>query len=309
LVARQFPYGTVVVWDVATGQETLRFQQADRGVMNAIAWSPDGGTILTLTSPTFGTEGELELRDAVTGESLGKLAQGCGGWEARWSPDGTRIVTYGFGAPTEVWDVASVELLVQNTVHDPWNAAWSPDGTRIVSADYLSQSGPVIVWDAQTGDTLLTLLPEDFHYGTGVVAWSPDGAHILTFSKDQLGRIWDADTGEQLASFAVPVDCYGAEWSPSGRRFLVSDQSGVKVWDAETLAEIMVYPTSSVTWGSWSPDGTSIATALWNGDLRVYPACESLEDLVAYAKACCVLRELTPEERAQYGLLEREADE
>jgi hypothetical protein len=53
---------------------------------------------------------------------------------------------------------------------------------------------------------------------------------------------------------------------------------------------------------SWSPDGTAIAIGYFDGDLKVYPAWQSLEELVAYAKDCCVLRHLTPEERTQFGL-------
>jgi len=78
------------------------------------------------------------------------------------------------------------------------------------------------------------------------------------------------------------------------------------VWDAATLERVGFYPAMGrEATASWSPDGTAIAISYLNGDLKVYPAWESLEDLVAYAKAHCVLRDLTPEERAQFGLPER----
>jgi len=96
-----------------------------------------------------------------------------------------------------------------------------------------------------------------------------------------------------------------AEWSPSGERFLVGSLSGVHVWDAASLQKIITYPAGNKLWGSWSPDGTAIALAYANQDLRVFPAWQSLEELVAYAKEHCVLRDLTAEERAQFGLPER----
>jgi hypothetical protein len=34
-------------------------------------------------------------------------------------------------------------------------------------------------------------------------------------------------------------------------------------------------------------------------------AWQSTEDLIAYARECCVMRELTPEERQQFGLPEQ----
>jgi hypothetical protein len=35
---------------------------------------------------------------------------------------------------------------------------------------------------------------------------------------------------------------------------------------------------------------------------RVFRVWLSVEELIAYAKECCVFRELTPEERQQFGL-------
>jgi hypothetical protein len=54
----------------------------------------------------------------------------------------------------------------------------------------------------------------------------------------------------------------------------------------------------------WSPDGKFIA-ADNSITLTIRRAWQSAEELIAYAKECCVWRELTPEERIQYGLPER----
>jgi hypothetical protein len=49
--------------------------------------------------------------------------------------------------------------------------------------------------------------------------------------------------------------------------------------------------------------GKSISrfTIVQYGTLDVYPAWQLVEDVIAYAKSCCVLRELTPKEGAQFG--------
>jgi len=180
--------------------------------------------------------------------------------------------------------------------------AWSPDGRRVVLSDLFSHGGPVRVWDVSTGEALLTLLPEDYGSGTGAVAWSPDDGRVLTFSLDDVGRLWDADTGEQMGAFRAPGQPLVAEWSPSRTRFLVGGLSGVGVWNADTLEQVISYPAGDKLFGSWSPDGTAIALAYAIHDLVVYPAWESLEELVAYAKEHCVLRDLTPEERTRLGL-------
>jgi hypothetical protein len=57
---------------------------------------------------------------------------------------------------------------------------------------------------------------------------------------------------------------------------------------------------------NWSPDGKSLL-ALVHGNPQpyIFPAFQTTEDLIAYARECCVWRELTAEERAQFGLPER----
>jgi hypothetical protein len=65
--------------------------------------------------------------------------------------------------------------------------AFSPDGSRIASA---SEDRSVKVWDAATGEELLTLKGHD--HGVFGVAFSPDGTRIASASLDGTVRVWDA---------------------------------------------------------------------------------------------------------------------
>jgi hypothetical protein len=53
---------------------------------------------------------------------------------------------------------------------------------------------------------------------------------------------------------------------------------------------------------TWSLDGRRIATASSDGALKVFPAWQTTQELIDYAKECCFVRELTDEEREQFGL-------
>ena len=77
------------------------------------------------------------------------------------------------------------------------------------------------------------------------------------------------------------------------------------MWDADTGAELVRYDMGSAGTATWSPDGKHIATASLDGALKVFPAWRSREDLIDYAKECCVIRELTDAEREQFGLPSR----
>jgi WD40 repeat protein len=131
------------------------------------------------------------------------------------------------------------------------------------------------------------------------VAWSPDGTRIATSGLSGC-RIWDASSGEELLTFGV--DAF-ISWSHTGDRILGGSADGIaRVWDADTGAELAQYDMGSPGTATWSPDGRHIATASLDGALKVFPAWQSTEDLIDYAKECCVVRKLTDEEREQFGL-------
>ncbi|MBN1249934.1 MAG: PD40 domain-containing protein, partial [Anaerolineae bacterium] len=295
-------YGDGVrVWSVSTGVEQLRLQKADEtptewGVWQT-TWSPDGKLILT---GTF--SGDLDLWSAKTGEHLRSLqghkraVTGAG-----WAPDGRRALTCGGDAV--VWDTANGEALATFAEQNYYAGSWSPDGVHIVLVDHFSGGGPVRVWDSRTGKAVLTLLPEEFDAGTGAAAWSPDGNRIVTVSDDSSGRIWDAQTGRLIARFGCEATVNLVVWSPSGRRFLTGGYTGIYVWDASTLSRVAFYPRGSEqVHASWSPDGRSIAVGYRSGDLRIYPAWQSLKELMIYARARCIRRDFTPEERVRFEL-------
>ena len=52
----------------------------------------------------------------------------------------------------------------------------------------------------------------------------------------------------------------------------------------------------------WSPDGKYVAVAMEATPTEVWRVWQSTEELVDYAKDCCVFRALTAAEREQFGL-------
>jgi WD40 repeat protein len=306
-VARGFSDGTVTVWDVATGSElyTLQYEPLAETMFSGFAidvsWSPDGKQLLFSMG-----DGVAMVWDAASGDELLRLPADVTDRpvNAAWSPDGERIVTMSQAGPIRVRDaITGQELLTFNEAL-PYAVSWSPDGSRIVSADFTSTGGGATVRDSATGEVLLDLFPADFQFGVGAVAYSPDGTRIVAFSEDELGRVFDASRGEVLLTFPGVVGTWGgATWSPSGARFLICGSGGaVKVFDATTGNVVVNLNVGMAAQASWSPDGTWLAIGDWDGNLKIYPAWESLEELIDYARDCCVFRELAAEEREQFGL-------
>lgn len=176
----------------------------------------------------------------------------------------------------------------------PHSVSWSPDGTKVATAG--SEENSAKIWDPNTGQVLLDLFPSDFTFAVAGVAWSPDGERIATISTDGLGRIWDPVSGGQLLAFNGPSSEDWVSWSPSGAYLAI----GGEVYKAGTGDQLLKFPDYS--FASWSPQGTAIAFSNYYRDLAVYPIWQSLDELIDFAKSCCLIGSLTAEERLEFGL-------
>ena len=76
---------------------------------------------------------------------------------------------------------------------DVRDIAWNSDGHRLATA---SADGTIRIWDAGTGQQLLTLMGDES--GTESVAWSPDGWSIASTGASGTIQIWDASKGYHL---------------------------------------------------------------------------------------------------------------
>src|SRR5262249_52585077 len=95
--------------------------------------------------------------------------------------------------------------------------------------------------------------------------FSPDGKRIVTASRDNTARVWDAQTGQPLTE---PLKhrhfVTSAQFSPDGSLIATASWDGTaRVWDAltgEPLSEPLPHGVS-VTSVQFSPDGRRILTA------------------------------------------------
>jgi WD40 repeat protein len=112
--------------------------------------------------------------------------------------------------------------------------------------------GTAVVWDAGSGERLLTLSHEGEVWG---VAWNQDESRILTWSGDNTAVVWDAASGERLQTLFHDDWVRGAAWNEDENRILTgSDDGAAKIWDVET---------GRLLWLA-EPDGKGVTTARWN---------------------------------------------
>ncbi len=292
-------YGNNIrIWDVVTGEQ---LEWSSRLVGSAVAWSPDGTRLATGGSP------RLSVWDVNTQERMIEIDTG-ESWtrEIEWSPDSQYLATNGEGV--RIWDATTGELVKEPTFAATFpmrSMSWSPDGTRLVS---IGDDQTVYIWDAETGESLLefagylgyvdsiawspdgtrlalaegknvriwdiketssTVLVKNSDTVSGI-AWSPDGTRIASGSWDNLVRVWDAATGENLVEMAGHTnEVSHVTWSPDSTHLASgSIDTTVRIWDATSgKIQAVLEHTDGVTSVAWSPDGTRLISADGNGDL------------------------------------------
>ncbi|MEY2565252.1 MAG: hypothetical protein QOH88_3445 [Verrucomicrobiota bacterium] len=179
---------------------------------------------------------------------------------ARFSPDGSRVLTASDDRTARVWDAKTGKLLVDLEGHQDavTTAQFSPDGSRIVTG---SKDKTARIWDAQNGKLLSTILEKGALHSA---QFSPDGQRIVTASRDWEARVWEARSGELLATLQEHnVWLKTAQFSPDGQRIVSTSQDyAVRLWDANTGSRLAVLGhQEKVTGIGFSPDGQRIVTA------------------------------------------------
>lgn len=134
----------------------------------------------------------------------------------------------------------------------------------------------------------------------GLADFMPDGKQILTASRDESFRIWDAETGKELQKLAPRTGAFWQDaFSPDKKKFVTADRRNraVRIWDTESgneLQRLQLDPNSRANVGNYfirlisydpmvrsiafSPDGTKLATASNDGCVRVWDLSAIMED-------------------------------
>ena len=179
-------------------------------------------------------------------------------------------------------------------MHSSWvvAVAWEPDGSRIASA---GGDGLVRVWEAETGNTLLTyrghrwrfekvnMPPTIYNLG-----WSPEGLRLASAGDGTKVYVWDAATGQTLTIYeghsGLLPNVFALAWSPDGKRIVsacsvIGIDKTIHIWDAATGQKLLHYdshygllPNFSVLALAWSPDGTRIASTCGDKTIRIWNA-------------------------------------
>jgi WD40 repeat protein len=262
-----------------------------------VAFSPDGRYVVS-----GGTESFTRLWNRTNAQQVGFFpGHGAGTESARFSPDGTRILTT-FGAPiysAQLWNTNTGLLEREFFGHTGWllAAVFSPNGQRIATG---AQDGTARLWDVTTGAHVRTFTSPGVWIRS--VAVSSNGLFLASGGSDGVARLWDTTNGQLLRSFTMNAGTVRAlEFSPATGELLVAWEDGfLRTFDPVTGATKLdsITPAAFLEDAVFSPDGRFIlggegwpffTARLWdarNGEeLRVFAGHAGPVDSVAFNAA------------------------
>lgn len=230
------------LWDLTSGRVLHRLK-GHTGPVWAVAISPDGSRALSGSKDMT-----LRLWDLRQGKQLHVFAENdTRVWCVQFSPDGRLALSGGRKRAVHVWDLEARKerMSLEGHTASVMDVAFSADGCRAVTA---SLDRTARVWDIKTGQSLVRL--EGHETGLATAAFSPDGRLVLTASgararpeggyasasHDFLLRLWEADSGRQVGSFA------GHTRMPRAVTFLPDGRSVLSVADDATIRLLTLTP-------------------------------------------------------------------
>jgi WD40 repeat protein/serine/threonine protein kinase/tetratricopeptide (TPR) repeat protein len=196
----------VKIWDAATGHELLRLSGPSVGVVDSVAYSPDGRRIASGSR-----DYTVRIWDVQTRQVIHALQGHFGNVvTVAFSPDGKYLASGSRDKTARIRDVTTGKRVFATTTDrfEVNGFAFSPDGRWLAT---VGDNPEVKIWDVGTGQQAFTI--KGHTGGIEGVAFSPDGRHIASAGWDHTVKVWDMTVGQEALTFKVGRETIPTLWT------------------------------------------------------------------------------------------------
>jgi WD40 repeat protein len=274
-------------WDVNTGAELLRFEQAANpilgmGSIGPVLFSPDGKTLAS-GCPC----GEVILWDAAAGLKRADLGMHDGTMQCyphvvglAFAPGGRTLASCGRDGAVRLWDVVDRKPLhvLRSSDTEVCAIAFTRDGRQILSGggtrkrgDLAAElkAGVIRVWDTASGKQLCELRDPDSQEGIDSLALAPDG-RTLAASSGRRVLLWDLAAGKPLRALPTGIrNLYhrvqSLHFSPDGKILAGALRNAIVLWETSGGRLLTPGPEEAID---------AISSLAVSGDARLLAAAE-----------------------------------
>ncbi len=220
-----------------------------------------------------GRDGQLNFWDTADGVLKSTaFGQGTSLYSTAFQPSGTLVAVGSKDGSVRFWNSATKQVSAAWYAHlsTVRALAFNPIGNKLLTVGW---DGYGYIWDVSNQTKITSLVGHTDNINTAI--WNGE-ARVITGSDDTTIRIWDSQTGSELAKLeAHTAPVLSAALRPNGADFISADSDGkVYVWNAQTNTQSgsILGHARAVRTVMYSRDGMFIYTGSDDGKLRMYQA-------------------------------------
>ncbi|MDA7803777.1 hypothetical protein N8987_04305 [Crocinitomix sp.] len=243
---------SLILWELSSGKQ-IRIFTGHTERLRSVTFNKSGTEFLSVAA-----DNHIKIFEVITGkELLDVSAAGIEFFNAYYSPNETYIYALTNRDDVYIWSrkTGRVKGVVKKefAAHHE-HGIFSPDESHVLSTD--GYRGTAVL-DVLSGDTVLTLHFDKVYSQS----FSPDGAYIVVSSRKQFSSVYNAKTGELMHELRYgDVMCDGCN-----AHHVFSGET-----DAREVFRSLVGHTDIISAFDFSPDGSLMVTASWDGKVKVW---------------------------------------
>jgi len=224
---------SILIWDVKN-DSNLFVLQGHADDIESIQFSFDDKYLVSASR-----DGTFCIWDLTNG-NLMKTISGHDGEDilsAAFSPDGKKVASAGLNGDVCLWDAKTGDLIHKFVGHKSgvFDVSFNDAGTQLLTIDYWGVIGQ---WDVKKEELIrfhemeAQGLDSGFTVGYTSATFNRNGSLIAAVGKDEIARIWDSDSGDQVAMFWEHPDITSVVFNPSGDKLIsYGNDNVIRLWD------------------------------------------------------------------------------